>query len=64
MKKNYLANFYSFLTDRKITGKEQQQVPNIQKKFEVKTMEDYQGLYLECGALLLANAFEKFRNKS
>ena len=26
-------------------------------------MKDYQSLYLECGALLLANVFEKFRSK-
>ena len=30
----------------------------------MKTMEDYQDLYLKCGILLLADVFEKFRNNS
>ena len=30
----------------------------------MKTMKDYQDLYLKCGVLLLADVFEKFRNNS
>ena len=30
---------------------------------KVKTMKDYQGLHLKCDVLLLADVFEKFRNK-
>ena len=49
--------FYSSLTNRKITDKEYEHVINVWKKFEIKTMKDYQGLYV----LLLVNVFEKFR---
>ena len=31
---------------------------------KVRTMKDYQGLHLKCDVLLLADVFEKFRNKS
>ena len=30
----------------------------------MKTMEDYQYLYLKCDVLFLADVFEKFRNNS
>ena len=30
----------------------------------MKTMKDYHGLYLKCNVLLLADVFEKFRNKN
>ena len=49
--------FYSSLTNRKITDKEYEHIINVWKKFEIKTMKDYQGLYV----LLLVNVFEKFR---
>ena len=56
--------FYSSLTDRKITNKASEHVPNVWKKFEMKTMKDYHGLYLKCDVLLLADVFENFRNNS
>ena len=36
----------------------------IWKKFEMKTMKDYDNLYLKCEVLLLADVFGKFRNNS
>ena len=36
----------------------------FEKKIEMETMKDYHDWYLKCDALLLANAFEKFRNNS
>ena len=56
--------FYSSLTDRKITDKEREHVLNVWKKFEMKTMKDYQDLYLKCDVLLLADIFEKFSLKN
>ena len=61
--------FDSSLTDRKINDKEHQHLFNVFDKFGIKTMKDYQfaidkNLYLKCDVLLLADAFEKFRNNS
>ena len=56
--------FYSSLTYRKITEKEYEHVLNVLYKFEMKTMKDYQDLYLKCGVLVLACMFEIFRNTS
>ena len=36
--------FYNLLTDRKITDKEYENVINVFKKFEMKTMKDYHNL--------------------
>ena len=64
LKKNCLAKeFYSFLTDRKISDNEFENVRNVWNKFEMKIIKDYQCLYLKCGVLSLA-VFEKFRNNS
>ena len=52
------GRFYSSLTGRKITGKEYEHVLNVWKKFEMKTMKDYHGLYLKCNVLLLVDVFE------
>ena len=55
--------FYSSLTNKRISDKEYEYVPNVWKKIEMKTMKDYNDLYLKCNILLLA-VFEKFRNIS
>ena len=57
-------DFYTLLTDRKISDKEYKHVFDVWKKFEIKTMKDYHNLYLKCDVLLLADVFEKFRNNS
>ena len=56
--------FCSSLTNRKINEKEYEHVPNVWNKFEMKTMKDYQDLYLMCDVLLLADVLEKVRNNS
>ena len=56
--------FYSSLTDRKISDKEFEDVLNIWKKFERKTMKDYHDLYLKCDVSFLADLFKKFKNNS
>ena len=64
LKKNCLAKkFYSFLTDRKISDNEFENVLIVWNKFEMKIIKDYHCLYLKCGVLSLA-VFEKFRNNS
>ena len=55
---------YSSKTDRKISDKEYEDVLNVCKKFEMKTMKDYYYFYLKCDGLLLADVFDKFRNNS
>ena len=56
--------FYSSLTYRKITGEEYEHILNVWYKFEMKTIKNYQDLYLKCEVLVLACMFEIFRNKS
>ena len=50
--------FYSSLTG------ENKHVLKVWNKFEMKTDERYHDLYLKCEVLLLADAFEKFKNNS
>ena len=51
------------LTGTKISDKEYDHVLKVWNKFEMNMMKDYYHLYLKCGVLLLADVFEKFRNK-
>ena len=55
--------FYSSLTDRKITGKEYEHILSVWEKFEIKTKKN-DHLYVECDISLLADAFEKVRTNS
>ena len=55
---------YSFLTDKKLIGKEYEYVLNVWQKCEVKTMKVYHDLYLKCDVLLLADVLKKLTNKS
>ena len=45
--------FYSSLSDTKISDKEYENVLNVWKKSEIKTMKDYHNLYLKSCVLLL-----------
>ena len=56
--------FYSFLTGKKVSGKEYEQVLKVWNKFEMKTTKDYVDLYSKFDVLLLADVFEKFRNST
>ena len=57
-------NFYSSLTDRKISDKKCEHVLNALEKILMKTMKYYHDWYLKCAVFLLADVFEKFRNNS
>ena len=54
--------FYSLLTGKKISNKEYELVVKVWDRWEIKAMEDYHNLHLQCDVLLLAAVFEKFRN--
>ena len=54
---------YTSLTGKKICDKEYEDVLKFCDKFEMKTMKDYYDLHLKCDVLLLADVFEKIRNK-
>ena len=56
--------FYSQLTDNKISDKECEHVIKILDRLEMKAIKHYHKLYVKCNVLLLADVFEKFRNKS
>ena len=56
--------FYCLLKSKKITDKEDGHVLKVSDKFEMKTMKDYQALYLKCDVFLLADVFEECRSSS
>ena len=62
LKNNYHAK-KSFIICLKNSDKEYEHV-HVWNKFEMKTMNDYHDLYLNCDVLLLADVFEKIRNNS
>ena len=53
--------WYSNLFNKDIT-KEEEQAKKIWKEFNCKTLKDYNDVYLKCDVLILADAFENFRN--
>ena len=56
--------FYSFFTNNNISDKGYEHVLKVRNTFEIKTIKDYHELLLKCDVLLLADAFQKFRNSS
>ena len=55
--------FYSSLSGKKMSDEEYEHILKVCDKLEMKTMKDYQDLYLKRDVSLLA-VFEKFRNSS
>ena len=55
--------FYSSLNMEDITDIDHRHAKRVLKKFNNKNLGDYHDLYVQSGALLLADAFENFRNK-
>ena len=54
---------YSLLADTKTSDKESENVLNVWKKLEIKTIKDFHELYLKCDVLLLADLFKKKLSK-
>ena len=57
-----IKEFYSTLTQKTITEKEYEHAQRVWKHYNCKTLQDYHELYLKTDVLILADAFEKFRN--
>ena len=55
-------DFYSHLNMEDIADVAYPHVKKVCKGFEIKTLEEYQDLYVRCKTLLLADVFENFRN--
>ena len=66
LKKNCRAKkrFIAPLTDKNISDRESEYAFNVWKKFGMRTIKDYHGLYLKCDFLLLADVFKKSENNS
>ena len=56
-------SFYSELNLEVITDKDYNHAQKVWKVFKIKNMGEYHDLYVLCDTLLLANVFEKFRDK-
>ena len=54
-------SFYSTLTQQNISTDDYEHAQNVWKVFECETLGDYHDLYLKADVLILADAFEKFR---
>ena len=54
-------NFYSNLNVEDITGLDYNKVKRVCKDFEIKSLDEYNDLYLKSGALLLPDVFDNFR---
>ena len=55
-------DFYSHLNMEDIADVAYPHVKKVSKGFEIKTLGEYQDLYVRCKTLLLADVFENFRN--
>ena len=57
-------HFYSILNDQHVTNGEYDHARRVWKTFDIKTMGEYQDLYLKSDILFLADVFENFRKTS
>ena len=55
--------FYSSLNMEDITDADHRHANKVFKEFKLKDLGDYHDLYIQSDTLLLADAFENFRNK-
>ena len=55
--------FYSNFNLGNISDKDCKQIQKVWETFEIKSLDEYQDLYVQCDTFLLADVFENFRNK-
>ena len=55
--------FYSNFNLGNISDKDCKQIQKVWETFEIKNLDEYQDLYVQCDTFLLADVFENFRNK-
>ena len=55
--------FYSELNLENITDKDYEHVKKVWEAFEIKNVDEYHNLFVQCDTFLLADVFENFRNK-
>ena len=55
-------DFYSHLNIKDITDADYAHAKRVSKDFEIKGVEEYHDLCVQCDTLLLVNVFENFRN--
>ena len=57
-----ISKFYSTLKQEGISEEEYKHVQNVWNTYNCNTLKDYHNLYLKTDVLILADAFEQFRN--
>ena len=55
--------FYSKLSIKGISDKDYAHGQKVWEVFEIKNLDEYHDLYVQCDTLLLADVFENFRDK-
>ena len=54
-------DFYSHFSMKDITDADYVNAKRVCKDFEIKSLEEYHDLYVQCNTLLLADVFENLR---
>ena len=55
--------FYSKFNLKNITNKDYEHVKKVFEVFEIKHLDEYHDLYVQCDTFLIADVFEIFRNR-